>query len=360
MKKILSAVLAFAAASALFAYNPPAGGQNLLRLSEPQLLAGGNSTAGGGLFGVTPSSIVTNPALTAWEQRGALDLAGTFLHNSNDDFDSDTAGGAFQAGLLVPSRWCVSTFLFQGNFAEFVDMPIGKSVAFTYGYAKDITETVSVGLSANFGYLFGDIGNDWTLSAGIGAYYNFGDWKFLKNIRFAASLLNLGKMYTDSETIGIESDLDDDDVDISEADSWPALATLRTGVAASLIETDQLDLGLSLDFSYPTFQNLVIDTGLQMEIRDIVKIYSGWEFDVREFAEGSKNILPSIGVSFKFRFNSKEGSFLANKGWAESEITVSGGWKRMYENIDAFSAGAVMNLGMKDTQAPEIKLWGED
>lgn len=367
MKKIFGAVLAFAASSALFAYNPPAGGQNVLRLSEPQLLAGGNSTAGGGLFdggdsdsdskffGTSPSAILINPALTAWEQRNALDLSGTLLHSSNSD-DDNTLGSSFQAGILLPSRWCVSTFLFQGVWSEFIDMPVGNNINISYGYAKDITDSVSVGISASFGYLFGDAGPDWTLSAGLGAYYNYGDWKFLKDIRFGASLLNLGKMYTSSDTVGIESDEDD----FEEAGSWPALATLRTGVAAALIKNEQINLGMSLDFSYPSFQNLVIDAGLQMQIHDFMKVYSGWEFDAREFAEDSKNLLPSIGVSFKFQLNSKKDSFMAEKGWQQSEMTVSGGWKKMYDNINAFSAGAILDLGMKDTQAPEIKLWGED
>lgn len=352
MKKILGTVLASFAAAALFAYNPPAGGQNALRFTEPQVLAGANSAAGGGLFGATPASILNNPALTAWEQRIVLDVAGTVLHSTNSD-DDGSLGSAFQGGLLLPSRWGVSTVLFQGVWSEFLDMPIGDSVNLSGGFAKDISDKVSVGLSANFGYLVGDVGKDWTMSAAVGAYYEFGDWKFFKDIRFGASLLNLGKMYSKSNTFGIESDSFENGVD-----SWPALATLRTGTAAAIIKNRQVSLGASFDLAFPSFQNLVVDTGLQMQIHDFMKIYSGWEFDVREFAEGARNIIPSIGVSFKFLFNSKDNSFMANKGWQQSEMTVSGGWKRLYENIDAFSAGAVLNLGLKDTAAPEIELWG--
>ena len=46
LKKIIaSAVLC--AGAALYAYNPPAGGQNLLRISSPELLSEGASAAGG-------------------------------------------------------------------------------------------------------------------------------------------------------------------------------------------------------------------------------------------------------------------------------------------------------------------------
>ena len=68
LKKIIaSAVLC--AGAALYAYNPPAGGQNLLRISSPELLSEGASAAGGALYSVSPDSVVNNPALTAFEQR---------------------------------------------------------------------------------------------------------------------------------------------------------------------------------------------------------------------------------------------------------------------------------------------------
>ena len=48
---------------------------------------------------------------------------------------------------------------------------------------------------------------------------------------------------------------------------------------------------------------------------------------------------------------------LAKTGWAQSEMTVSGAWKQLYKNINAVSVGATLNLGLEDTQAPEIILW---
>lgn len=365
MKKILGAAFVVALLStSSFAYNPPAGGQNVLRLTEPQLITGAHSAAGGGIFGVTPASIINNPALTAWEQRITLDAAGTLFLSSNSD-DDRSYGGAVEGGLLIPSRWCVSTLLFQGVWTEFLDMPVGNSINFTGGFSKDITDQVSVGLTGNFGLLYGDsdtVGSDWTASAAVGAYYNFGDLFFMRNLRFGVSMSNLGKMYNDTKTFGIKSikDIKDGKKPDDEVDAWPGIATIRTGVAASLVKTDVMDLGASLDLSYPAFQNLVVDTGLQIQLWDFLKISSSWEFDVMEFSNDAKNLMPSVGVSFKFLFKSKEGSYLARKGWAESEMTVSGAWKQLYENINAVSAGAILNLGLEDTKAPEVILWGEE
>ena len=374
MKKILGAVLvAVIFSTSLFAYNPPAGGQNVLRLTSPQLITGANSAAGGGIFGITPSSIVNNPALTAWEQRITLDVAGTMFANSNTDkpYDGNFLGEGFQAGLLIPSRWCVSTLLFQGIWTKAFDMPVGDSINFTGGLSKDITDQVSVGMNLNFGYLYGDMVNaDWTANVALGAYYNLGDLSFMRNLRFGAALTNIGKVYSGGdETMGIKSakefrdSVDGDkvkDFNPDDATMWPGLCTLRTGVAATLVRTDIMDMGLSLDLAYPSFQNVVADVGLQLQFWDFLKIASSWEFDAMEFKNGSKNIMPSVGVSFKFLFKSKEGSYLARKGWAESDMTVSGAWKQLYKNVNAVSAGAVLNLGLADTKAPEIIMWGDE
>ena len=153
-----------------------------------------------------------------------------------------------------------------------------------------------------------------------------------------------------NETLGIKG---------SEAEKWPGFCTLRAGLAGSLVKTDSFELGASMDFAAPTFQNFVFDTGVQILVMDFLKISSSWEFDLMEFKEESKNIMPSVGVSFKFNFNSSKDSYLAKKGWEQSEMTVSGSWKQMYENVNAISAGLLMNLGLKDTKAPEVSLWGE-
>ena len=374
MKKIVVAALAVLCSSArMFAYNPPAGGQNYLRLTSPQLLTGASSAAGGPLFNAVPSSIINNPALTAWEQRPELSAAGTILKSSNGD-DEHSVGSAFEAGILAPSRWGVASFVAQGIWSEFMDMYVGDSVNFTGGFSKDITDAVSVGLAVNGGYLFGKAGSDWTASASIGAYYNYGDLAFLKNLRFGASLTNLGKMYTKSKTIGINDSQIDKTLfwlfpnyyiykkmqdDGQNASAWPGVATLRTGAAASLIDTKYFKTGLSLDFAYPGFQDVVVDAGLNMLIADVITVAAAWEFDLQEFRAGSKNLMPSVGMSCKFTFNSKEGSFLARKGWKQSEMTVSGAWKRLYQNIDAVSASAVMDLGLADLEPPEIILWGD-
>ncbi|MBR4631295.1 MAG: hypothetical protein IKO57_12790 [Treponema sp.] len=359
MKKsmIALATLAMLGTSAA-AYNPPAGGQNMLRLTSPFLLTDAKSAAGGALTEITPDSVVNNPAIAGFAQRSSLGLSGTMLFDSNDPSDT-SLGGAFDLGLTIASRWCVPTFLVQGVFSEYEHMNLGNNIAFTAGYSKDITDNLSVGLSGNFGLLWG-AGSDWTLSAALGTYYNAGEVGFLKNLRFGVALTNLGKMYTDTEAWGIDSSVtthDDGTTTIDYADAWPALATLRIGAAAHFIDTDAFKLGLSVDVASPGFQNVVFDAGLQMRFFDIVKLSTAWEFDLQEYSKNEyKNLMPSVGLSFNILIKSKSET-LKKHDWDQSEITTGAAWQRLYENVDAVSAGVILDLGLRDTQPPEIKMW---
>jgi len=348
IKKLLAAVSALLSVSVLAAYNPPAGGQNFLRLTEPQLLSGASSSAGGAIFSVTPASVVNNPALTAFEQRIVLDLAGTMLFDSSDS--NESVGGATQAGILFPSRWGVSSFLLQGVWVPFDRMQVGNNIHFNASFAKDVTDKLAIGMSGNVGLFYG-YDSDWLGAVDMGALYLFGDLAFMQNVRFSAALLNLGKMYSETTNHGIKG---------SDAADWPALATPKAGVAATLFNNKKLEIGASVDISAPGFQNFVLDAGVQLVFGGIVNVASGWEYDAREYSEGAKNVMPSVGVSCKFMFNSKDGSFLTNKGWQQSEMTVSAAWQQMYKKINAVSVGALLNLGLKDTEAPKIILWGEE
>lgn len=349
MKKLVMIVSALCAAGSLFAYNPPAGGQNYQRLSSPTILTSANSVAGGAILDVIPSSVVNNPALPAFEQRITLDLGGTLLLDS-DDADG-SVGSAFQLGASLPTRWAVPTFLVQGIFAPLIDMHLGNNVSFTATISKDINDKVSVGLSATGGAFWNDDSSDWTIAANTGVYYNHGELFFLKDVRFGVTLMNLGKMYSDAEVLGIKGKL---------ADKWPGIATPRAGVAASLVNTGDFKLGISTDAAAPGFQDFVFDLGLGLEYSGLqfatFKLASAWEFDLNEFKEDSKNLIPAIGLSVKFNFSAKNEA-MASRGWDESEITVSGAWHKMYENVNAISAGAVVKLGQQDTDPPVITLW---
>ena len=356
-KHVVMAAGLLLAVSSLFAYNPPAGGQNLLRYSSPFALFGANSTAGGPIYDVIPSSVVTNPALPAFEQRIVLDLGGTIFFDKNKEVGSgNDKGSAFQLGVTLPTRWCVPTFLAQGVFAPLQDMNLANNILFTANVAKDITDKVSVGLGVTGGGYWNDDASDWTLAANTGVFYRHGDILFFKDVRFAFTLMNLGKMYGKTKNIGIKGTPD--------AENWPGIATPRGGISFLVVDTGDFKIGGSTDVASPAFQNFVLDLGVALEYSGLkfasFKLASAWELDVRELAEERKNLIPAVGLSVKFNMKTGASESMKKRGWEESELTVAGAWRNLYTDINAISAGAVLKLGTEDKDPPVITLWNEE
>ena len=64
-------------------------------------------------------------------------------------------------------------------------------------------------------------------------------------------------------------------------------------------------------------------------------------------------------LSLKLGITSKKFSE-TNSDWEKSELTPSVATQTLYSGIQAVSFGARLDLGLKDTDAPEIILWNEE
>lgn len=350
MKKFLTSVFsAVLILSALNAYNPPVGAEDMCLLSSPKSLSGTESVAGGALFSVGPESIVVNPALTAKEQRVNLNAAYTFFLSSNN-VNTSKIGSAFQSAIQIPLKLYVFSGYLNGTFVSFNEMQLGNSMNAKAGFSKEITDKLSVGLSVNGGYTW-SYGKDWSLGGNLGFYFNQGDIGFMKNFRYGASVLNLGKNYKNKIYRTIDSE--------SDVSAYPTLATVKVGAAGSLIQNDVIDLGLALDFTTPCFQNLIIDFNAQAAIKEMLVISVAERFNLKEARYGHNNFIPSVGVFFTFTFDVKNNDYMENNGWSKSEMTVGAAYRNLYSTVNAISAGVDINLGMKDTEAPEIIMWQE-
>ena len=115
----------------------------------------------------------------------------------------------------------------------------------------------------------------------------------------------------------------------------------------------------SASTSAPRAQNFIFDAGLQFRIKEFLTLSTSWEYNAQEVAEDCESWLPSVGLTFRFLFNSKKNNFMKDNGWQQSEVAVSGAYKKMYDHINAVSGGVKLNLGKKDDEAPKIKLFGE-
>lgn len=352
MKRFLIAVVAIVLITfSASAYNPPINGDVFYELSSPRQLTNASSVTGGALFYAGPESLITNPALTANEQRVDLNLAGTFLWGNNEQNDF-TCGGAGQLGILIPYKWSVLTVYANGTFIPMEPLNLGNSVNLKIGLAKEITDKLNVGFNINSGFFWG-ADTDFSFSGNLGFLYNWGNLGFIKSFRFGASLLNLGKNFNHSTLPKLHPN--------NEIGSFPSIATLKAGAAGSFISNDTVKLGMSLDFTFPTFVNCIVNWGvLQLSIKDMFFINVAEEFNVRELYNGYINMIPSVGITFKFTFDVKNNEYLTKNGWNQNELAVSGAWKKLYKTIDAVSLGLDVNLGLKDTTPPTINIMFDD
>ena len=329
-----------------FAYNQTANGKGIFEFTSPRLISSASSVAGGGLKGITSSSIVLNPALIAGEQRWTLDLDySAFIETSQES----SYGQGLQLGMIMPSRFGVGSVVLQGIFLnKTLELPLGNVFSIHGAFAKDITDELYFGVG-----LYGGFGEDWALAGDIGFWYNIKQIKwlpFLKDARWAVSVTGLGKSF-EKEILALNGETTSD---------YPMPFTPRVGVAGNLFDVKNFSGGMSVDFSFPTFQNVVFNAGLEFNIANIIRISTGWKADLREILAEQASLIPTAGISVKFNFSSKEDSFLAKKGWQKSEAEVSTAYKYFNNDLHLASGGMTLRLGQKDTVAPEITLWEEN
>jgi len=345
-KNVIITLMACLLLSAVHAYNPPAGSEDMFLLSSPKTLTGAVPVTGGNFTFAGPDSIVVNPALPAREQRVALNAGYTFLFTT-DKTNSKEVGSAFQTGITIPTKMFVFSGYFNGTFVPFYEMHLGSSLNAKAALSKEITDKLIVGAGLYTGYMW-NLGKDWSLGANLGFEYDYGNLGALKDFRFAASILNLGKNYGQCTRLGIKS---------GSTTAYPTLLTVKAGASTTFVETDVLKFGGALDFTVPCFQNFIMDVNLQLSIKDMFVVTVGEKLNIAESINNKPNFIPSVGLVFKFSFDVKNNEYLESNGWSQSEMTVSAAYKNMYKSVNAISAGVDINLGMKDTEAPEIQLW---
>ncbi len=322
-------------------------------LSAPTQLTSASSVAGGAVYYPAPDSIAFNPALPAMEQRITLDTSFTAL----------AAGGfhsAAQTGILIPTKMFVASALLQGVFLNSDVIDLDNSLNLKAGLSKEVTERISVGFTATTGVTWGGE-TDWAIGGDLGALYRQPELGIFKDFRIGVSILNLGKYFNNQKARGIRDKNEDDASKWYGTDTYPAIATVRTGAAALFVDNKHVKFGASFDISSATFQNLILDAGLQLGIKDLVFVNIAETFDLRETIAGYSNFIPAIGIGVKFNFTPGNNEYLKSHSWESSEMLVSGAWQQQYDSIQAVSAGVKIKLGQTDTTPPSITIWnGEE
>jgi hypothetical protein len=322
-------------AQSIWANDPPAGGERLFHLGHPGFVTGALSASGGAIFSagaVGAYETGINPALTAGVQRFSLDLAYTGLAGA-DDF-----GNAFYAGALFPSRYGTFSGGLQGAFLPLAGMDLGNMMLGRAGFARDVTDRLFVGADLYGGGLFG---KDWALGIDAGFMYNTGTLLFLKDVRYSVVLRNMGKNFIDEEK-----------------NIYPGIFAPAAGIAAVFVDKETFTAGFSADVSFPLFQNLVFNAGLQFQIARFITASAGWDVNVREVVKlkGDGVHLPFIGIGVKFSTDMSKSGFMSKQGWQKTDFDLSGVWQQLNNKIQLFSVGITANFGMHDADPPVIQI----
>ena len=105
---------------------------------------------------------------------------------------------------------------------------------------------------------------------------------------------------------------------------------------------------------------MIWDFGFQLNIKDCIYVQAAQTFDLLEASNtdslGNGFLTPSISIGYKFDLKSN-GSFMKKHNWETSEFTASAGYKQLYDDIMAVSAGANIKFGKEDEDAPSIAIW---
>lgn len=346
MKKFLCMAIFSAFIASVFAYNPQPGGQELFSLGSPVQLTSAHSAAGSSIFPNCSDSIVQNPALPSSQERIQLDAGYTMLISSADS--SSPFGSAVQLGLIVPTKMFTVSGIVNGVFSTADEMNLGKSLNLKAGLSKKIAEKLSIGINLSSGVFWG-ADTDWALGADLGVLYDFGSLAFMKDFKIGVSALNLGKYYTKTSIAGIDSS--------SYSDGFPSAFTLKGGASAVLFDLKGIKGGASVGLTVPTFQNLIMDFGLQFSIKDVAFINLAEKIDIREAANGYSDFMPSIGLFFKFNFTTNKNEYLKKHNWDTSEMVTGVAWQQKYSTMQVVSGGLNLRLGQKDEQPPVIEIF---
>ena len=378
MKRFVLAAIVLAVCATVFAYNPPYGGEEIFRLTNPEMMMGAASASGGPAFTVLPSSITYNPAIPAGQQHITADFSMTlflncdkqdhegksalsalkdylgdkyesqlkkydldelldkykdYLGDYGDGYDDDGAGFGFQTGVIIPTEQVVLSFTMTYLYSEMYGMYLGNTFIMHGGASKELNEKLSVGANAYIGF-----GSCFSIGTDVGVLFKLDDMERLKNPRLGLSLLNFGiSSAVDSAVVGIDG---------GKADYYPAPLTSRASFGATFFEKESWTGAFSVDASIPFFQNFITDAAIAFCYNNFMTLSAAMQFNIREIAEGGSDGLSwfSLGVSFKLG---------GSKSGKSTEVTPSFATQCLYSGILALSGGVRLDLGDKGSEATE-------
>ncbi len=319
-------VLAAVVAPLVVAYEPAPGGDLIDQFASPISL--GRSGAPPMQESVSGDTI--NPAASALKQRTHLDASYLSIVS-----DGSVRGHAANIGAAFP--YPVGVFSGSLSFMSVDETAInlGQRVGVSLGFSKDLYPRLlfGAGLRGRYGSNEGESGFAGGLDLGV--INTIGAVGPLRDVSWGLAVTQMGN----GLALGYPS--------ASPAPFTPALSA-----SATVVDTDSFDLGATFRLTAPTFQSVTAHATLAAKLFDRVSIAGGWDFNAAE--TGASN-LPSLSLTYHARTDLKttEG-FVAEQGWARSEIDVHGAFAPLYDDVYAAGLGLNAALGVVDEDPPSV------
>lgn len=341
LRNLVSTLLLFSATAVWAQYQPPAGGEALYELYSPR------SAASRGSVTSTDSPIADslNPAASGGTQRVTLDLSYLGLTGFGSPEDNEGwQGHAVNLGGSFPTRAGVITGSLHFLRSGLAAVPLGTTFGANLSFAKDLFPDLYVGAGLDL-LMGGEEGVfDFGVTGDLGVLYFPARFYNLENARWGIVMRDMGAWYTP----------------VAGQSPVPSPFTPALGLGFEPITTDDLVLDVTSEVSFPSFQNVRVNLGLDLSLFDTVNVTTGWGIDLRETIDqqiSNRSLLPSFGLSVDFTTNFEENdSFISEQGWNQSEVRTRASAAPLYDGTWSFGAGANIPLGVVDTTPPEVEL----
>ena len=299
---------------------------------SPYGLSGPGSRAYGAGFTTREAPFVSprNPALDAALSRVSLGLYATGLFGVRE-----ASGAGMIAGIgssLPTDRGVLTgsvdlTLLSEALPYEVAGWHSRTRLAFSKALYPDLFAGAAVNAETGRGEQ-----RDWGASADLGVYQRLGDWFVLSDIWWDAGLHGLGKgfFWTDAGTHA------------------PEMPTPRLGFGARLLETDQAELDLALDVSFPRFGNVRLLADLDLLIDPGITAGLGYSFDLRRVQDGTGSLPLHFSVGYRFTppYDEPDAAAAGDPG-AHAGLPREGGHAHLFVNPahrDLFAVGASASI----------------
>ena len=301
-----------------------------LDLSSPQFVGGNGGTA----TDDSPMGTLLNPSISADRQRTTFDLSYLALTQLTPGFS--WGGNVVNLGLTWPTRVGVLTGIARFANADFpgTGLDWGSQGSLNVSFSKDLFPDLYIG--AGLGFQFG---SDWGLGLDLGFTSLVGDLGFMKDFRWGGAIRDIGKGYGTSSTAGSLGN--------------PTPFTPAVGASFLLVKTDSLQLGISPDLSFPSFQDIRGSLGIDFTVADMFSLSLGGVLDLRQLlgVEPSRSLPLQFGMSLRLN-----GLGVKTGGQDVTEIRTSISATPLTSGVWAFGSGITVPIGVRDVTAPSITI----